>query len=409
MNGVTIAIVSVVAAMSLMINDAVAQHEEETGARITEEGTMIIDGIEQRDDEDESRRGPAAIGASEVEPYYAIGAGEVEPYYAIGAGEVEPYERKRMKFFSGGQWAVYLNITDRVDEKTWPCGGSLVDPEVEKEALEGFNKVKWNANNSSARWVITAAHCLIGFSQRKYLRKHYSPEQRGEYQIRYVEPADIEAITGTLDVLDVQNENSGEVRKIIAVMIHDEFDPVSMQNDIALLLLNEAKKPLPMTKRGSIRLADDRDDEWINKPYLAMTLQGWGTTSQIISPSKPSNLLPSKPSNLLLEVVIPLVDNDTCDSAFKTMPGMICGGFYSGGYGSCKGDSGGPLVIKPSKEPGVLKIKEPPVLIGVVSGGNPKGCATKEGYSFYASVISFRPWLDQKVKECDVKSLAGCS
>ena len=428
MNWVTIAIVALVASISTMINDAVAQHEEETGVRITEEGKMIINGEEIVEpiprssailsdlyvdyyDEDEGRRVPAFVGASKVNPY------EVKPYlhdigislYSIGGSEVKSsfYDAEGKINFSGGQWAVFLklaDITERGPER-WTCAGSLVSPEVYKEALEGF-KVKWNANNSSARWVITAAHCLIGPMQLEYLQTHYSRAQRGEYEIEYAEPAGIKATTGTLDK---QDEQKGEVRNVIAVMVHENFDPVvsSAQNDIALLLLDKATKPLPMIKRGSIQLADkSRDGMWINKAYLGLTVQGWGLTSQIMGIDKETNVL--------MEVQIPLVDDATCDSAYSKhysvnpLPGMICAGFSSGGAGSCKGDSGGPLLIKPSKEPGTLKIKEP-VLIGVVSGGNKAACVREDAYNFYTSVIDFRSWLDQKVKECDVNSPAGCS
>ena len=171
-------------------------------------------------------------------------------------------------------------------------------------------------------WAITAAHCVDNAEGTAFVR-----------------PEDIKAITGRLDLLDTDN---GEVRQVVAVIGHPDFDRIDLSNDLALLVLSEATKDFHQVRRASIRLPDVQDTNWLGRPYLALMAQGWG------------RVLENGPTTAKLrQVLVPQVDHETCATAYglhgsSIEPGMICAGFFSGGFDSCAGDSGGPLVLMPS-------------------------------------------------------------
>lgn len=262
-------------------------------------------------------------------------------------------------------WAVRLNITR--DGSTFICGASLVLPQIDANG-----SVEWRSNVSGARWAITAAHCVDNTEGTAF-----------------VEPEDIEAITGRLDLAD---PNSGEVREVIAVLGHPDFNRDNLSNDLALLVLNETVENIPPVRRASIRLPDTQDTNWLGQPYLALMAQGWG------------RVLESGPTTAKLrQVRVPQVDHQTCATAYglhgySITPGMICAGFFSGGFDSCAGDSGGPLVLRPSGDVPLSLNLQHPVLVGAVSWG--KGCARQDLYGIYTSLAFFRSWLDAKVEEC---------
>ncbi|WP_282127116.1 S1 family peptidase [Roseobacter litoralis] len=271
-------------------------------------------------------------------------------------------------------WAVRLNIT-RGGSK-FICGASLVSPEPLPNGV-----VDWRSNVSGARWAITAAHCVDNTEGTAF-----------------VDPENIEAITGRIDLAD---SASGEVREVIAVMGHPDFDRANLSNDLALLVLNEATKDLAPVRRASIRLPNTQDTIWLGRPYLALMAQGWGRVGETMPTTAK-----------LRQVRVPQVDYETCATAYglhgySIEPGMICAGFFSGGFDSCSGDSGGPLVLRPSNNVPLSLNLQHPVLVGAVSWG--KGCARQDLYGIYTSLAFFRSWLDAKVEECLAEnSFADC-
>ncbi|MAU47435.1 MAG: hypothetical protein CMP09_21995 [Yangia sp.] len=272
-------------------------------------------------------------------------------------------------------WAVRLNITR--DGSKFICGASLVAPE-----RTANGSVVWRSNVSGARWAITAAHCVD------------NTDGTG-----FVDAEDIKAISGRLDLAD---PDTGEVREVIAVMGHPDFDRDNLSNDLALLVLSEATVDLHTVRRASIRLPDTQDTNWLGRPYLALMAQGWGRVGEVMPPVAK-----------LRQVRVPRVDHDTCASAYglhgySIEPGMICAGFFSGGFDSCSGDSGGPSVLRPSNNVPLSLNLQNPVLVGAVSWG--KGCARQDLYGIYTSIAFFRSWLDAKVEECLAEdSFADCN
>ncbi|KAK8390764.1 hypothetical protein O3P69_010464 [Scylla paramamosain] len=97
-------------------------------------------------------------------------------------------------------------------------------------------------------------------------------------------------------------------------------------------------------------------------------------------------------SDVLLQVYLPMVDIDSCNTTYKgrVLNEQVCFGGVKG-KDSCGGDSGGPLVISASDAP-------PFTLIGIVSYG-PRDCGREGVPGVYTSVAKYRNWVEQTLRE----------
>ena len=154
---------------------------------------------------------------------------------------------------------------------------------------------------------------------------------------------------GTLDLAS----GRGVTYLIDRMVRHSRYNADTHANDIALVHFRadsqtdtgNVGKVRPIRLNGS-----NRKDQSV-KPGMAVTVTGWGKTSE-----------GGRSPNELMEADLQVVD---CNSVeiYKglTDGGMLCAA--AEGRDSCQGDSGGPLVLTTGE----------PVLVGVVSWG--KGCA----------------------------------
>ena len=266
-----------------------------------------------------------------------------------------------------GQWAWTVSVDVQVNNRTYRCGGSYVAPHVVP-----FNNQKyvqdWVQRSSQLRWVVTAAHCLVHDSDNRV------PNQ------------DIKVFGGTLRI----DATTRAEHHVEAYEVHTNYDQNGHANDIALLRITDPVNEIAGAglKMKSIRLPADVDAIWLYKPYTALTVHGWGRTSEggYMSP-------------YLQKVRVPHVDRTTCAEAYDSLgatisPSMICAGFSSGGFDSCQGDSGGPIGFVPPKS-GLGNPSNYPILAGVVSWGY--GCARQNLYGVYTNVLHMRPWLEEAV------------
>ncbi|XP_062997586.1 chymotrypsin B-like [Elgaria multicarinata webbii] len=216
-----------------------------------------------------------------------------------------------------GSWPWQVSLQEK---SGWHfCGGSLV-----------------NEN-----WVVTAAHCGMTTSKVVVLGEHD------------------------------RNSNVEKIQKLAVakVFTHPDWDPVAINNDIALIKLatpaelTRTVSPVCMTEVVDLFKAGD----------LCVTT-GWGKTryNALNTPSK------------LQQTALPLQSNEECKQHWGSNISdlMICAG--AAGSSSCMGDSGGPLVCQKN---GVWQ------LVGIVSWGSSRCSVTTP--AVYARVSKLRAWADE--------------
>lgn len=204
----------------------------------------------------------------------------------------------------------------------------------------------------SARWVITAAHCVTDGSGVA------------------TSPGAIQVIVGA----DNLNRTTGSQRiDVERIVVYPGWSGTANRGrDVALL-----------------RLAQDATDVAVEMatPAFANTLRenepvfvfGWGYTTEGDQSSR---------SAQLQTTMLPYVSNGVCNGNYSgsIRNDMICAGFPAGQRDACQGDSGGPLfAIRGGKR----------YLIGLVSWGD--GCAKPYRPGVYSRVSAFNSWVQAQL------------
>ena len=234
-------------------------------------------------------------------------------------------------------WQVALvnaNIVDDFDAQF--CGGSII----------------------SERWLLTAAHCLIGKSS-----------------------ADIDVLMG-ITTLGQAGSTRISVQQTIS---HPNFNGVTFDNDIALLKLST---PIQLSNTNTQLIALPYDQEVSIWPAAGThaTVSGWGNTATTGI---------SYPTELMAAVVEVLTDPD--DPNCGDYPGtefspalMLCAAELTIGRDSCQGDSGGPLAIE---------VGDSWMLAGIVSWGY--DCADPAFPGVYTRVTQYLSWIEDYVPDAN--------
>ncbi|XP_037820128.1 trypsin-1 [Lucilia sericata] len=205
------------------------------------------------------------------------------------------------------------------------CGGSLIND----------------------RYVLTAAHCV-----------HNNRDQ----------------ITIRLLQLDRSSSDPGITRKVARVIIHPQYNPTTIVNDVALLRL---ESPIQFNDKIRPVCLPNRNHNFDNKDAV---VAGWGLIKE-----------GGSTSNYLQEVTVPIITNQQCRNTKyknKIYDVMLCAGLVKqGGKDACQGDSGGPLIVNEGR----FK------LAGVVSFGY--GCAQPNAPGVYARVSKFLDWIQRNTRD----------
>lgn len=256
----------------------------------------------------------------------------------------------------------YLNADPETQYYAQFCGGSVVAPDL----------------------VLTAAHCIA--------------DEDG----RIMPAAEVTVLLGATALTE------GTRHAVAQVIMHPGYDPVRLDNDIALLRLATPTDVPP------VRLADDTPETgpvWVT---------GWGMTEDesfpVVLQEVKVGLQPQSACNIGIKAIYradladmlgfaamrmgfsraaieAAVDVVATGFADPLTANMLCAGVDEGKRDSCYGDSGGPLV---SLEP------DGPVQHGVVSWGEgPRdgsaACGHAGAYGVYARVARYRDWIDAHV------------
>lgn len=189
------------------------------------------------------------------------------------------------------------------------------------------------------------------------------------------------------EIRNLSNQTTKRRARIERVIIHPDYDPNTLKNDIALLVVDQSERQnLQLIQKISLN-QDPSFPESIGKqlktsgtglPYLFAI--GFGETTSY----------GSLPALSLQQVKLPIIPINTC----RQLSGMtevdtsqICAGsIKSGGIDSCQGDSGGPLLTFSVGE-------KLPKLVGLTSYGD--GCALPNKPGVYTRVSHFVPWIEK--------------
>ncbi|XP_044306233.1 serine protease 55 [Varanus komodoensis] len=195
----------------------------------------------------------------------------------------------------------------------------------------------------SSWWILSAAHCFMGDTF-----------------------SDLQIVVGS-------KKDAPETRKLDRVVIHQDFNGVSLVNDVALILLDspvgfgDAKAPI------CLPLLHD----------LGMWRDCWVAAR---GPSVPAGGN-AKSAHVLQKVQMSLIGREACS---KQVPGLagdvFCAVSEEGGKEACKDSAGNPLVCTYGSHSKWF-------VVGVASRGG--SCSGEESPAIYTIVFSYLDWIQR--------------
>lgn len=226
-------------------------------------------------------------------------------------------------------------------DKSYVCGGSLIRPNV----------------------VVTAGHCV--FSRRN---------------------ANLVVRAGEWDSKTTDEVRPFQEQRVSRVIMHEQYNPKFLFNNIALLILEERFDP---DEHIQLLCLPTQDQSFDNQEDCIAT--GWGK-ERFDSPSY---------QTILKKVELPVVAHDECQKAlrktrlgatFKLHETMTCAGGQAG-VDTCTGDGGSPLVCPNVNNGNRYE------LAGIVAWGI--GCGQAGVPGAYTRSSLYTEWIERTIDSDD--------
>ncbi|CAF0826377.1 unnamed protein product [Brachionus calyciflorus] len=206
--------------------------------------------------------------------------------------------------------------------------------------------------------VLTAAHCFqneinnTDYNNLKVELNKYHSTFESMYTI-YLGAYDITKLNGVTKM------------KVKSFILHPNYDENSVQNDIAIIKLDEK---VNLNEKIQIACVPDKSKIKYPNDNIDGYIAGWGATDT------DGEVYP----DILKQAKITIYQSSKCNNVAvekeKNWDKQICAGKYEGGVDSCQGDSGGPLYVRDQIDSSLRY-----VVAGVVSYGEKCGAEESPG------------------------------
>ncbi|XP_058720301.1 acrosin-like [Poecile atricapillus] len=231
-----------------------------------------------------------------------------------------------------GTWPGIVSIQANLENGTWHmCSGALIHPQ----------------------WVLTVARCFI------------EAEDTSRWEVAI----------GATDLAKPGPEY--KLRRILRVLMHQNYDADSECNNIALLQLDQ-----PVECSDYIQLGCVPDSSLAVAELRTCFIAGWRA-----SPGRAPTT-----GVALQEAKVRLIDVQLCNSSRwyggAVHPQDLCAGYPRGGIDTCQGDIGGPLVCKDN-------VGDFFWLVGLASWG--RGCSGDKRPGVFTSTQHFHTWIQVQI------------
>ncbi|XP_041066847.1 coagulation factor X-like [Carcharodon carcharias] len=174
-----------------------------------------------------------------------------------------------------------------------------------------------------------------------------------------------------------KEEFTEQVRNVSRLILHENYNKKTVDNDIALLKLDV---PVVLDDYTvPVCLPEHRFALFELRQIRYSIVSGWGR-----------RLESGTVAYTLQKLQVPLVRTSVCrlTTDHNITENMFCAGYKNALKDSCKGDSGGPHVTQ---------YKGSWFLTGIVSWG--EGCAREGKYGIYTKVYKYLEWIRQNMNQ----------
>ncbi|KAJ8703811.1 hypothetical protein PYW07_013105 [Mythimna separata] len=194
-------------------------------------------------------------------------------------------------------------------------------------------------------------------------------------------PGELKIRAGEWDTQTVKEIYPFEERNVESTVIHENFQPKSLKNDIALLRLD---RPLEISEHINVICLPDYQEVFDSSKNCVAN--GWGKSHfgqsnryAVILKKVEVDMVPYTRCNMLLK-------RTRLGNNFKLHDSFVCAGGEAG-KDTCQGDGGAPLACPIGNN----RYK----LTGLVAWGI--GCGQQDVPAVYTNVPKFRDWVDEKM------------